>query len=61
MKLFKRETIRYLDDRQALSELDRLFPSIKVTPTTTTEEIMFNSGQRDIIDFIKNKIQRGGK
>lgn len=33
--------------------LDQAFIQMTITPSKTTEEIMFNAGQRDVIRYIK--------
>lgn len=33
--------------------LDQAFSQMTITPSKTTEEIMFNAGQRDVIRYIK--------
>ena len=52
------DSYTYLDDQRTLDELDRLFPPLVVTPTTTKEEVMFNAGQRDIINHINHKLNK---
>ena len=39
----------------SVEELDKLFSSIKITPTTSTSAVMFNAGQRSVIDFLLGK------
>jgi len=34
--------------------LDMVFPELKVKPGVSSDEKMFNAGQRSVIDFIKN-------
>lgn len=38
-----------------VEELDSLFPSFLPLPTHSEKEIMFRSGQRSVIEYLKDK------
>jgi len=39
-----------------VKELDDLFPAFVATPTDSYETIMFRSGQRSVVEWIKQRI-----
>lgn len=47
--------------KELLDKLNSAFPSIDVVPNKTTiEQVMFNAGQRSIIDFINRYVKERG-
>jgi len=41
---------------QILSELEEIYPATTPTPEDSLERIMYRSGQRSVVDWIKNRI-----
>ncbi len=41
---------------QILSELEEIYPAITPTPEDSLERIMYRSGQRSVVDWIKTRI-----
>jgi len=39
-----------------LKELEEVYPPVNPTPDMTSEEIMYRSGQRSVIEWIVNRI-----
>ena len=39
-----------------VEELDAIYPAVNPTPDMTSEEIMYRSGQRSVIEWIVNRI-----
>jgi hypothetical protein len=39
-----------------LEELDSLFPAFLPIPTHSEKEIMFRSGQRSVVEYIRDKL-----
>ena len=39
-----------------VEELDELFPPYTASPANTIEEIMYRSGHRSIVEYIKDKL-----
>ena len=39
-----------------LSELEEIYPAITPTPEDSLERIMYRSGQRSVVDWIKTRI-----
>lgn len=46
-----------INDR-TLSKLRSKFPKIKVTPKTTPEEMYFNGGQENVLDYLEALVRR---
>ncbi len=42
---------------QLLEELDSIFPMMLPVPTHSTNEIMYRSGQRSVVEYIKQKLE----
>ena len=40
-----------------VEELDAIYPAVNPTPDMTSEEIMYRSGQRSVIEWIVNRIE----
>lgn len=59
--IFKKDTNKtlYLDDKRVMEDLDKLFPQLEIKPNTTQQEVMYNAGQRMIIQHINYKLGRG--
>lgn len=38
--------------REAARQMDELFPAIEIKPGLTNDQIMFNAGQRKVIDAL---------
>ena len=43
-----------------LNELEEIHPPLTPTPDESMEKIMYRSGQRSVVEWIKNKIEEGG-
>lgn len=43
-----------------LDELERSFPQKKVEPTTLHDEIMYNAGERNVVEWLKHSLKREG-
>ena len=41
---------------QILSELEEIYPATTPTPEDSLERIMYRSGQRSVVDWIKTRI-----
>jgi hypothetical protein len=41
-----------------VDELDSLFPAFLPLPTNSIEEIMFRAGQRSVVEYIRDKLER---
>jgi hypothetical protein len=41
---------------QLLAELEDVFPPVNPTPDTTLSHIMYRAGQRDVVEWIQNKL-----
>jgi hypothetical protein len=39
-----------------LEELEDVFPPLNPTPETSLNQIMYRAGQRDVLEWIKNKL-----
>ena len=39
-----------------LEELEDVFPPLNPTPETSINQIMYRAGQRDVLEWIKNKL-----
>ena len=46
-----------LQVQTVLTELDELFPVINPTPTMSIEQIMFQAGQRDVVEWLINRLE----
>tara|TARA_R100000234_G_C4980045_1_gene170346 strand:+ start:67 stop:321 length:255 start_codon:yes stop_codon:yes gene_type:complete len=42
-----------------LNELEEIHPPLNPTPDESMEKIMYRSGQRSVVEWIKNKIEEG--
>lgn len=42
---------------KVIEELDSVFPTFLATPTYTQAEIMFRSGQRSVVEYLKSKLE----
>tara|TARA_R100001443_G_scaffold109739_1_gene121251 strand:+ start:83 stop:274 length:192 start_codon:yes stop_codon:yes gene_type:complete len=42
---------------QILSELEDIHPPINPTPDESMEKIMYRSGQRSVVEWIKNRME----
>jgi len=42
-----------------LLELEEIHPPITPTPDESMEKIMYRSGQRSVVDWIRNRIEEG--
>ncbi len=42
-----------------LTELEEIHPPITPTPEDTMEKIMYRSGQRSVVDWIRTRIEEG--
>ena len=42
-----------------LSELEEIHPPLNPTPDEKMEQIMYRSGQRSVVEWIKNRIEEG--
>ena len=42
---------------QLIDELDNTFGDLIVHPKMTSEEIMYKAGQKNVVDFIKHKLE----
>jgi len=40
-----------------IEELDDFFPTYLPTPTNNLSEIMFRSGQRSVVEYLKTKLE----
>ena len=40
-----------------LNELEEIHPPLNPTPNESMEEIMYRSGQRSVVEWIKNKME----
>ena len=40
-----------------LNELEEIHPPINPTPNESMEQIMYRSGQRSVVEWIKNKME----
>ena len=40
-----------------IAELDELFPPFNASPTNSIQDIMYRSGQRSVVEFIKQKLE----
>jgi hypothetical protein len=47
-----------MEARAVLKELEELFPPVTPTPTDTMQTIMYRSGQRSIIEWLKIKLEK---
>ena len=47
-----------MEARAVLKELEELFPPVTPTPTDTMPTIMYRSGQRSIIEWLKIKLEK---
>ena len=45
-----------LDPRRLLEELEDVFPPVNPSPDTPLNQIMYRAGQRDVLEWIKNKL-----
>ena len=36
--------------KQAIVEMDELFPPLSISPSDTTEQIMYKAGQRSVVE-----------
>ena len=43
--------------KELVDELDELFPDFLPTPGSTLQEIMFRSGQRSVVEYLKDKLK----
>lgn len=43
--------------KELVEELDEFFPECLPTPIHTIEQIMFRSGQRSVVEYVKDKLQ----
>ena len=43
--------------KQAIVEMDELFPPLSISPSDTTEQIMYKAGQRSVVEWFKERIQ----
>ena len=46
-----------LQVQTVLTELDELFPVLNPTPTMSIEQIMFQAGQRDVVEWLINRLE----
>ena len=46
-----------LNAKQIIAEMDELFPPVNPTPKDSIETIMFRSGQRSIVAWLKQKLE----
>ena len=42
-----------------LNELEEIYPPVTPNPDDTMEKIMYRSGQRSVVDWIKEKLSEG--
>ena len=42
-----------------LNELEEIHPPINPTPNESMEQIMYRSGQRSVVEWIRNRIEEG--
>jgi len=47
--------INIVNIKYTVEQLDKLFPKIQIKPETSINSVMYNEGQRSIIDFLKSK------
>ena len=45
-----------MEARAIISELDSTFPPINPNPDDTIEKIMYRSGQRSVVEWLKTKL-----
>lgn len=48
---------RGMELQAMLSELDEIFPPVNPIPTDDLATIMFRSGQRSVIEYIKQQVE----
>ena len=45
-----------LDPRRLLEELEDVFPPVNPSPDTPLNQIMYRAGQRNVLEWIENRI-----
>ena len=40
-----------------VDELEEMFPQYYATPNDNLSQIMYRSGQRDVVEYLKNKLE----
>ena len=46
-----------MEARAVLTELEELFPPVNPSPADNINTIMFRSGQRSVIEYLKTKLE----
>ena len=46
-----------LQVQTVLTELDESFPVVNPTPTTSIEQVMYQAGQRSVVEWIQNRLE----
>ena len=45
-----------MEARAVLSEMDERFPVVNPSPDDSIEKIMYRSGQRSVVEWLKNRL-----
>jgi hypothetical protein len=43
--------------KQAIIEMDEMFPPLSVSPSDTTQQIMYKAGQRSVVEWFNERIK----
>ena len=46
-----------MEARAIMTEMDSTFPPLNPSPDDTIEKIMYRSGQRSVVEWLKNRLE----
>ena len=50
-----------MEARAVLSEMDERFPVVNPSPDDSIEKIMYRSGQRSVVEWLRNRLDNDGE
>ena len=49
---------QYVGLQEAIDALDKAFPELQVTPSTSQSEVMYRAGSRKVIQWLKQRLEK---
>lgn len=43
--------------KQMIVEMDEMFPPLSISPSDSTEQIMYKAGQRSVVEWLQRRLQ----